>query len=167
MHYSPNGSWPINNVHDIHSSTNIVQGSLIAHGFVSIVRGSTSTVHGSIKNVHGSIYIVNGSTSKMFIYHEFCSRFLAWFHHLMTITHGSTTDAHSSINRGKGSTKRTCHKMLRLGWFWPNIFWDCKRFVKGCGTKDRAIRKHWWDTTPDSACDRSFREMGLGLHAST
>ena len=32
MHYLQNGSWSINNTYDIHDSTNIVEGSLIAHG---------------------------------------------------------------------------------------------------------------------------------------
>ena len=82
-----------------------------AHGVVCIVHGSIYFVHGSIKIlycsikiVHGSIYIIHGLTPKILIYHEFGLRFLAFSHHLATITHCSSTDAHSSINRAHVST---------------------------------------------------------------
>ena len=65
-------------------------------------------IHGSIKIVHGSIYIIiHDSTPKILIYHEFGSRFLACFNHLVTISHWCTTNAHGSINRAHVSTINT------------------------------------------------------------
>ena len=65
MHYSPNGPWSINNAYDIHDSTNIDKGSLIACGFVCVVHGSTHIVHNSINGVRGSTSIDHGSTPQI------------------------------------------------------------------------------------------------------
>ena len=40
--------------------------------------------------------------------------------------------AHDEPYGGNFADKRTSHKVLHMGYYWPTIFQDAKRYVQGC-----------------------------------
>ena len=46
-------------------------------------------------------------------------------------------DAHDGPFGGNFSNKRTCHKVLQMGYYWPSIFRDAQNYVRRCDSFQR------------------------------
>ena len=49
---------------------------------------------------------------------------------------------------GHFADKRTCHKVLRMGYYWPTIFRDANKYVQACDNCQRMGQPNILDEMP-------------------